>query len=78
VLSVLGLGVAAGYLMAGWWWGGRDTTSLAQICARVGYINGLQQELGGQQAASEEVREQFNELMEACRLALKNRGEESD
>jgi hypothetical protein len=34
----------AGYLLAGWWSGARDTTPLAQICARVDYVDGLQQE----------------------------------
>ena len=50
----------AGYLLAGWWSGARDTSPLAQICARVDYVNGLQENLKGQEAASEEVRAEFN------------------
>jgi hypothetical protein len=49
-----------------------------QICPRVDYINGLQEHLEGQQAANEEVREQFTALVEECRAALRNRGEEND
>jgi len=70
--------VLAGYLTAGWWSGSRDTTPLARICARVDYINGLQEELPGQQAASQEVRDEFKALVEECRAALKNRAEEND
>ena len=51
---------------------------LMQISSRVDYINGLQEHLEGQQAASEEVREQFTALVEECRAALRNRGEEND
>ena len=56
----------------------RDTTPLARICSRVDYVNGLQEELEGQQAASEEVREEFKALVEECRAALSNRAEETD
>jgi hypothetical protein len=69
---------ALGYLAAAWWVGPHDTTALMQICSRVDYINGLQEHLEGQQAASEEVREQFPALVEECRAALRNRGEEND
>jgi len=32
----------AGYLLAGWWWSSaRDRSPIAQICARVDYVNGL-------------------------------------
>jgi hypothetical protein len=68
----------AGYLLAGWWSGARDTTPLAQICARVDYVDGLQQELEGQQAASEQVRDEFKALVEQCRAALRNRADEKD
>ena len=68
----------AGYLLAGWWSGARDTSPLAQICARVDYVNGLQENLKGQEAASEEVRAEFNALVEQCRTALRNRAEEND
>jgi hypothetical protein len=68
--------VVAGYLFAEWWWGGRDASRLAKICDRVDYINGLQQEFGGD--ASEEVREQLKAAVEECRAALRNRAGESD
>jgi hypothetical protein len=38
----------------------------------------IREHLEGQQAASEEVREQFTALFEECRAALRNRGEEND
>ena len=68
----------AGYLLAGLWWGARDTSPLAQICARVDYVNGLQENLKGQEAASEEVRAEFKALVEECRTALRNRADEND
>jgi hypothetical protein len=69
----------AGYLLAGWWWSSaRDTSPLAQICARVDYVNGLQENLKGQEAASEEVRAEFKALVEQCRTALRDRAEEND
>jgi hypothetical protein len=51
---------------------------LARMCARVDYVNGLQQELEGQRATSQEVREEFAALVEVCREALKNRTDEND
>ena len=68
----------AGYLLAGWWSSPRDTSPLAQICARVDYVNGLQENLKGEEAASEEVRAEFNALVEQCRTALRNRADEND
>jgi len=68
----------AGYLIAGWWWGTRDSTALAQICARIDYVNGLQEELQGQLAATHEVRDEFKALVEQCRTALRSRAEEND
>jgi hypothetical protein len=65
--------VAAGYLFAEWWFGGRDTTQLAKICGRVEYINGLQQRFGADIA--EEVREQLSAAVEECRSALRDRAE---
>ena len=41
-------------------------------------MNGLQEQLEGQQAASEEVREQFKTLVEECRAAFSSRAEEND
>jgi len=75
---LLGLCFGAGYFIAGWWSGIRDRTPLAQLCARIDYVNGLQAELVGQQAASEEVRDQFKALVQQCREALKNRTQEQD
>jgi hypothetical protein len=39
-------------------------------------MNGLQEQLEGQQAASEEVREQFKALVEECGAALSSRAED--
>jgi hypothetical protein len=68
----------AGYLSAVLWSRARDTSPLAQICARVDYLNSLQENLKGQDAASEEVRTGFNALVEQCRTALRDRAEEND
>ena len=68
----------AGYLLAYLWWSARDASPLAQICARVDYVNGLQENLKGQEAASEEVRAEFKALVEQCRTALRNRADEND
>ena len=56
----------------------RSIASGARICSRVDSVNGLQEELEGQQAASEEVREQFKALVDECRAALSNRAQEND
>jgi hypothetical protein len=74
---LLGLCFLAGYLVAGWWSGRRDVAPLERICARVDYINGLQQEIEGQ-SARPDVRNEFNSLVEECRAALRNRAEEND
>jgi hypothetical protein len=68
----------AGYFLAGLWASSRDTSPLAQICARVDYVNSLQENLKGQDAASDEVRGEFKTLVEQCRTALRNRAEEND
>jgi flagellar basal body-associated protein FliL len=69
----------AGYFLASWWGSSaRDTSPLAQICARIDYVNGLQESLKGQEAASEEVRAEFKALVEQCRAALRNRADEND
>jgi len=68
----------AGYLLADLWWSARDASPLAQICARVDYVNGLQENLKGEEAASEEVRAEFKALVEQCRTALRNRADEND
>ena len=69
----------AGYFLAVWWSSARDTNLLAQICARVDYVNGLQENLkGGQDAASDEVGVELKALVEQCRTALRNRAEEND
>ena len=51
---------------------------LAQICARVDYVNGLQENLKGQDPASEEVSVGLKALVEQCRTALRDRAEEND
>jgi hypothetical protein len=40
------------------------------------YVNSLQENLEGQQAASEEVRSEFKALVEQCRVALEDRTKE--
>jgi hypothetical protein len=76
ILLIL-LSVAAGYLAARWCSGARDTTPLAQICARVDYMNELQQEIEGAQALSQEMRAEFSALVEQCREAMRNWAEEN-
>jgi hypothetical protein len=80
VVAVIALAFCfiAGYFLAGLWSSARDTSPLAQICARVDYVNGLQESLKGQDAASDEVRNEFKALVEQCRTALRNRAEEND
>ena len=64
----------AGYLMANWWWtGASDTRPLAQICARIDYVDGL---LGGPEEVSKRVRDEFEALVEQCRAALEDRTKE--
>jgi hypothetical protein len=70
--------LGAGYLLADWWPKPRDPRALAQICARVDYINSMQENLRGQAAASEEVQSEFKALVEQCRTALRDRAEEND
>ena len=56
---LLGLCFGAGYFIAGWWSGIRDRTPLAQLCARIDYVNGLQAELVGQlleQASGQKIQ----------------------
>jgi hypothetical protein len=72
---------AAGYFFAEWWSDGSnagDSTALAQICARVDYVNSLQESLPEQKAASEEVRNEFGALVERCRKVLREEGEEAE
>lgn len=66
----------AGYVVAGLRSSARDT--LAQICARVDYVNGLQENLKGQDPATEEVSVGLKALVEQCRAALRDRAEEND
>jgi hypothetical protein len=79
-IILLALFVVAGYLTASWLWGARDrsTTPLAQICARVDYIKGLQEQIPEQQAMGEAIHDEFKVLVEQCREALRVRAEETD
>jgi hypothetical protein len=65
----------AGYFVADLW-SKRDTSPLAKICARVDYVNGLQENM--KDAASEELRIELRQLLEQCRTALRDRAEEND
>jgi hypothetical protein len=51
----------AGYFVTGWW-SRRDTSPLAQICARVDYVNCLQENL--KEVASGEVQAELKALAE--------------
>jgi hypothetical protein len=72
----------AGYFFAEWWSDASnagDSAVLAQICARVDYVNSLQESLPEQKAASEEeARNEFSALVEQCRRVLREEGEEND
>ena len=70
------LSVVAGYLFAGWLSDRRDTTPLARICARVDYVNSLQEQLP--ERLSEEMQNELALLGEQCRGALRDRAERSD
>ena len=75
-ITALAICFVAGYMLAGWWWGATsDTRPLAQICARVDYVDSL---LGGPEEVSKKVRDELDALVEQCRLALQDRTEESD
>src|SRR6266403_5147112 len=76
VLAALAVCFVAGYFVAGLWSSPRDTSSLAQICARVDYVSSLQENL--KDAASEEMRTELDTLVEQCRTALRDRAEEND
>ena len=69
---LIALSVVAGYLLAGWWFGAQDTTPLRQICARVDYLNSLQEALPEQRAPTKEMRNQFAMVVAQCREALGN------
>jgi hypothetical protein len=75
-LVALAFCFVAGYLLAGLWSSARDTSPLAQICARVDYVDGLQETL--KDSASEEMRIEIKALVEQCRTALRDRAEEKD
>jgi hypothetical protein len=68
-LVALAFCFVAGYLLAGLWSSARDTSPLAQICARVDYVDGLQETL--KDSASEEMRIEIKALVEQCRTALR-------
>jgi len=75
-LVALAFCFVAGYLLAGLWSSARDTSPLAQICARVDYVDGLQETL--KDSASVEMRIEIKALVEQCRTALRDRAEEKD
>ena len=76
ILAALAVCFVAGYFVAGLWSSPRDTSPLAQICARVDYVSSLQEHL--KDDASEEMRTELNTLVEQCRTALRDRAEEND
>jgi hypothetical protein len=74
-VGALALCFVAGYLLAGFWSSARDTSPLVKICARVDYLNGLQE---SQDAPGDDVRAEIKALLEQCRTALRDRAEEND
>ena len=75
-LVALAFCFVAGYLLAGLWSSAHDTSPLAQICARVDYVDGLQETL--KDSASVEVQTEIKALVEQCRTALRDRADEND
>jgi hypothetical protein len=62
----LALCFIAGYFLAGCWSSSaRDTSPLAKICARVDYLNGLQE---SQDAPGDDVRAEVKALAEQCQM----------
>jgi hypothetical protein len=80
ILQVLlvGLGFIAGYFIAERWWSSGGRSTLVQICGWIDYINGLQEELEGQRAASEEVRDEFMAMLQQYRRTIGSPAEERD
>jgi len=76
ILAALAVCFVAGFFVAGLWSSPRDTSPLAQICARVDYVSSLQEHL--KDDASEEMRSELSTLVEQCRTALRDRAEEND
>jgi hypothetical protein len=74
-LVALALCFVAGYFVASLWSGARDTSPLVKICARVDYLNGLQE---SQDTPGDDVRAEIKALLEQCRTALRDRAEEND
>jgi hypothetical protein len=60
-LVALALCFVAGYVLAGLWSNARDTSPLVKICARVDYLNGLQE---SQDAPGDDVRAEVKALLE--------------
>jgi hypothetical protein len=86
---LIALSVVAGYVFASLVLGPSNSTSLARICARIDYVDELQEALEGKQqtsiekprsavSTSEEVRNEFRMLVAECRAALRERAKESD
>jgi hypothetical protein len=66
--GALGLCFVSGFFLAAWLWTSTgDTRPLAQLCARVDYINGLQENPKGEESATEEVQAELKALAEQCR-----------
>jgi hypothetical protein len=76
ILAALAVCFVAGYFVAGLWSSPRDTSPLAQICARVDYVSSLQDNV--KDNGTEEMRSELHTLVEQCRTALRDRAEEND
>jgi hypothetical protein len=69
-VGALALCFIIGFFLAGWLCTStRQTSPLANICARVDYANSFEENLKGQ--ASDELRDELRALAEQCRSALR-------
>lgn len=66
-VGALALCFFSGFFLAAWFWTSTRAPTVAQLCARVDYINGLQENLKGEEAASQEVQTEVKALAEQCR-----------
>jgi hypothetical protein len=67
-VGALALAFILGFFLAGiLWTSTRDPAVLARLCARVEYVNGLQESLKHYEPANEPLRTEFRALVEECR-----------
>jgi hypothetical protein len=67
-VGALALCFILGFFVAGiLWTSTRDPAAMARLCARVEYVNGLQENLKEYEPANEHVRNEFRASVEECR-----------